>query len=286
MKSYRKRMIIGFMTQWGAEFGGPLIIVSHNPSDKEVEAPEAKGHQNNYAVILYTSLGQTGYMPLLLSALWLTAAGLIYNPGGAWLHDKVNSRRKMYMTGFVGIAITTSIYAAMISLYAGTNNKAGNAIGVLFMFLYLAFQGTFCNTTMYLYVAEIFPTEIRSIGIGFSLFWTVCWYVGLLFRALCVRHALLTAAAPIILLQTAPIGFAAVGWKYFLLVICWSALFIPAIYFFWPETAKLSLEDIGKQFGDEVAVHITDATQEERDIIDQKLTQGHVIQSKALADSA
>jgi MFS family permease len=27
-KSYRTRMIIGFMTQWGAEFGGPLIIVS------------------------------------------------------------------------------------------------------------------------------------------------------------------------------------------------------------------------------------------------------------------
>jgi MFS family permease len=27
IKSYRKRMIIGFLTQWGAEFGGPLIIV-------------------------------------------------------------------------------------------------------------------------------------------------------------------------------------------------------------------------------------------------------------------
>lgn len=27
-KSYRKRMGIGFLTQWGAEFGGPLIIVS------------------------------------------------------------------------------------------------------------------------------------------------------------------------------------------------------------------------------------------------------------------
>jgi MFS family permease len=27
-KSYRKRMAIGFLTQWGAEFGGPLIIVS------------------------------------------------------------------------------------------------------------------------------------------------------------------------------------------------------------------------------------------------------------------
>lgn len=25
-KSYRKRMIIGFLTQWGAEFGGPLVV--------------------------------------------------------------------------------------------------------------------------------------------------------------------------------------------------------------------------------------------------------------------
>lgn len=109
-------------------------------------------------------------MPLLLSAVWLTTAGVIYNPLGAWLHDKVNSRRKMYITGFVGIVITTSVMSAMISLYAGTGNKAGNAIGVLFMFLYLAFQGTCCNTTMYIYISEIFPTEIRSIGMAFSLF--------------------------------------------------------------------------------------------------------------------
>lgn len=30
-RSYQKRMIIGFLTQWGAEFGGPLIIVSLTP---------------------------------------------------------------------------------------------------------------------------------------------------------------------------------------------------------------------------------------------------------------
>lgn len=36
-KSYRKRMIIGFLTQWGAEFAGPLVIVSHalTPSDDD-----------------------------------------------------------------------------------------------------------------------------------------------------------------------------------------------------------------------------------------------------------
>ncbi|KAK1144416.1 hypothetical protein N8T08_005569 [Aspergillus melleus] len=224
-KSYRKRMIIGFLTQWGAEFGGPLII-------------------NNYAVILYTSLGMTGHMPLLLSALWLTTAGVIYNPLGSWLHDKVNSRRGMYITGFVGIVVCTSGLAAMTAEYGGTSNKVGNGFGVFFIFLYLAFQGTCCDTTMYLYVSEIFPTEIRPLGMGFSLFGQF--------------------AATIILLQVAPMGFNNAGWKFYLLIICWSAVFIPVIYFFFPETAQLTLEEIAKQFGEEVAVHLTGATDEEK----------------------
>lgn len=85
---------------------------------------------------------------------------------------------------------------------------------------------------------------------------------------------MLVSPATIILLQTAPIGFAAVGWKYFLLVICWSVAFIPILYFYWPETAKLSLEEIGKQFGDEVAVHINDATDAEKAELDAKLARG------------
>ncbi|KAK7704993.1 hypothetical protein SLS57_010276 [Botryosphaeria dothidea] len=246
-KSYRKRMIIGFLTQWGAEFGGPLII-------------------NNYAVILYTNLGQTGYMPLLLSALWLTTAGVIYNPLGAWLHDKVNSRRTMYMIGFAGIIVTTSILAAMTAEYAGTTNRAGNAIGVLMMFLYLAMQGTFCDTTMYLYVSEIFPTEIRSIGMGWSLFGQF--------------------SSTIILLQTAPLGFANAGWKYYLVIICWSAFFLPCIYFFWPETARLTLEEIGKNFGDEVAVHITDATDEEKARLDRALEGADVTKETGIVISS
>ncbi|KAI1947545.1 hypothetical protein LOZ57_003274 [Ophidiomyces ophidiicola] len=246
-KSYRKRMIIGFLTQWGAEFGGPLII-------------------NNYAVILYTNLGMTGHMPLLLSALWLTTAGLVYNPLGAWLHDKVNSRRKMYIIGFVGIVITTSCLAAMTAKYAGTTNRVGNGFGIFFIFLYLAFQGTFCDTTMYLYVSEIFPTEIRPIGMGFSLFGQF--------------------ASTIILLQTAPIGFAHVGWKYYLVVIIWSVLFIPVIYFFFPETARLSLEEIAKNFGEEVAVDVTAATEEEKAKLEQTLISADVVKKGELPAAA
>ncbi|KAF2466989.1 general substrate transporter [Lindgomyces ingoldianus] len=239
-KSYRKRMIVDFLTQWGAEFAGPLII-------------------NNYAVILYTNLGETGHMPLLLSALWLTTAGLIYNPGGAWLHDKINSRRGMYMFGLGGCLLTTSLIAAMTAEFAGTTNRAGNGMGIFFIFLYLTFQGTFCDTTMYLYVSEIFPTEIRPIGMGFSLFGQF--------------------AATIILLQTAPIGFAKIEWKYYLVIIVWCMVYIPMVYFFWPETARLSLEEIAKKFGDEVAVHVNDATEEERQKLDRALFDADVTKS-------
>jgi hypothetical protein len=238
IKSYRKRMIIGFLTQWGAEFSGPLVI-------------------NNYSVILYTNLGQRGAMPLLLSAVWLTTAGLIYNPLGAWLHDRVNSRRWMFMVGTFGCLVATSGLAGCIAQYGGTDNKAGNAAGVFFVFLYLAFQGTGQDTTMYLYVSEIFPTEVRPIGMGFSLFGQF--------------------AATIILLQTAPSGFVTIGWRYYLVIICWCVVFIPMIYFFWPETARLSLEEIAAKFGDDVAVHINDIPEDQRRELDAYLDTTDVV---------
>jgi hypothetical protein len=109
---------------------------------------------------------------------------------------------------------------------------------------------------MYLYVSEIFPTEIRPIGMGFSLFGQF--------------------AATIILLQTAPIGIVSVGWKYYLVIITWCIVFIPIVYFYFPETAQLSLEEIGQRFGDDVAVHVNDATDEQRQELDKYLKEKDV----------
>jgi hypothetical protein len=47
----------------------------------------------------------------------------------------------MFMVGLAGCLVTTSGLAGCIAQYAGTDNKAGNAAGVFFIFLYLAFQG-------------------------------------------------------------------------------------------------------------------------------------------------
>lgn len=200
-------------------------------------------------------------MPLLLSALWLTTAGVIYNPLGAWMHDRVNSRRWMFIVGLFGCLVTTAGLAGCIAQYGGTSNKAGNAAGVFFVFLYLALQGTCCDTTMYIYVSEIFPTDIRPIGMGFSLFGQF--------------------ASTIILLQTAPIGIVNVGWKYYLVIICWCIVFIPMVYLYWPETAQLSLEEISARFGDDVAVHINDVPEDQRRELDEFLKATDVVHAES-----
>ena len=45
------------------------------------------------------------------------------------------------------------------------------------------------------------------------------------------------------------------------------------IYLFFPETARLSLEEIAKNFGEEVAVNLTDATEEERKNLERTLAE-------------
>ena len=43
------------------------------------------------------------------------------------------------------------------------------------------------------------------------------------------------------------------------------------VYFFWPETARLSLEEVAQNFGDEVAVHIHDASEKDKRNLDEVL---------------
>lgn len=73
--------------------------------------------------------------------------------------------------------------------------------------------------------------EMRAFGMGFSLFGQF--------------------AATLILLQTAPIGFQNVGWKYYLVIIICSFVYFWIIWAFFPETKDLTLEEIGIAFGDD-----------------------------------
>jgi (p)ppGpp synthase/HD superfamily hydrolase len=59
------------------------------------------------------------------------------------------------------------------------------------------------------------------------------------------------------------------------------------IYFFFPETARLTLEEIAQNFGEEVAVHLTNATDEEKAQLDNQLVDSSAnVESSVSSDSA
>jgi (p)ppGpp synthase/HD superfamily hydrolase len=59
------------------------------------------------------------------------------------------------------------------------------------------------------------------------------------------------------------------------------------VYLIWPETARLSLEEVAQNFGDEVAVHIHDVTDQEKNKLDDallvtdkgKVSKSHVVEA-------
>jgi hypothetical protein len=76
------------------------------------------------------------------------------------------------------------------------------------------------------------PMEIRATGLALGF-------------------AMLNAII-ILLVQVTPIAIAAISWRYFLIFVFMDAIFIIVVYWKFPETANVPLEEVAALFGDEV----------------------------------
>jgi MFS family permease len=195
----------------------------------------------NYAVILFTQLGLSGYMPLLLLGVWVSASF----PGNVFTALCVDrfGRRRFLLIGISGILVALICECALEAVYVGTTNKAGQRAAIFFIYFFILFWSSFIDATQYLYLSEIFPTHIRAQGVAVGMF--------NLF------------AASIVILVAGPIALTTIGYKFYFVLIIPTALYLVAIYFLFPETMQRSLEDINQQFGEKVALHYYGATAEE-----------------------
>ncbi|KAK4502547.1 hypothetical protein PRZ48_005972 [Zasmidium cellare] len=218
----RRRAAIAAAMMWFNMFTGVLIIA-------------------NYAVIIFTDLGLSGYMPLLLLALWIT----ISFPGNVFTALYVDrwGRRTFMLTGAIGLTLSLFFECLLQALYTNTTNTSGQKAAIFFIFLFIVFWSSCFDATQYLYMAEIWPTAIRGQGAAVGMFNQF--------------------AAQVVIGVAGPIALERIGWRFFLVLLIPTALYIPVIYFFFPETMNRSLEDINAQFGEEVAVHYFGATEEE-----------------------
>lgn len=209
----------------------------------------------NYGVLLYTSLGMKTFMPLLLSALWVTSTfpGNVFT---ALMIDKLG-RRTFMLIGLFGCMTANIFEAAFQAEYLGGTNKAGQKAAIFFIFLFVLFWSSFLDASQFLYLSEIFPMHIRAEGMALGM-------SGLYL-------------ADIAVLIAGPIALDTIKWKFFLVFIIPTFVLWLAVFFFFPETKQRSLEDINAAFGETVAVHYYGATTEEQEEYMKAIAAGDLV---------
>ncbi|POR36856.1 Sugar transporter STL1 [Tolypocladium paradoxum] len=99
----------------------------------------------HHAIFLvgWANLGQTNYMSLLLSAMWLTTAGVIYNTLGPWLTTRSTRGGAWFMVGLFGCLFTTSGLVGCIAQYGGTTTRPATRRAPALSFSILRSRGEF-----------------------------------------------------------------------------------------------------------------------------------------------
>jgi hypothetical protein len=113
--------------------------------------------------------------------------------------------------------LTGECIFASFAAKAGAS-RAVLSLAVLFIFLYIPFFSSMIDPNMYIYSSEIFPAEVRSVGVAVSM--SGQWL------------------ATIWALQSAPTAFAKIGYKFYLVFIFCTVTLWFTVYFFYPEVSK------------------------------------------------
>ncbi|KAM5343043.1 hypothetical protein ACJ41O_014009 [Fusarium nematophilum] len=176
-----------------------------------------------YAATIYARLGMEGHMPLLLAALNGTEYFIASWPA-VYLVERVG-RRKLMLFGAAGQAITMAILSGVGS---NKDSKACQIAGVVFLFVFNSFFAVGWLGMTWLYPAEITPLRIRAPAnaLSTSANWLFNWIV----------------------VMITPPAFKNIEAHTYTVFAIINAIMVPSVYFFFPETAYRSLEEMDSIF--------------------------------------
>lgn len=140
-----------------------------------------------------------------------------------------------------------SLMAAVMAVQAALiyqvqhNTSIAHAAGIGAAAMLFVFQGAFTvgfQATVWVYPAEILPLRLRQRGSSISTAanW-ICNYL---------------------VVQITPPAIANIGWRTYIIFAVLNTVWVPVIYFFFPETKGLELEDVDRLFSgdDEVVARV------------------------------
>ncbi|OAL26888.1 hypothetical protein AYO20_09921 [Fonsecaea nubica] len=173
-------------------------------------------------VVLMRAFNFSDRMALVLAAV-ASMTMVLWGALGALLIDRYG-RVKLMLIGAAGMGICYVFVAAGLS----QNTKGWNAVAVLFLFMYYIPYGLMFVSIPYIYPSEINSQVMRNTGTAIAM--VVNWLF-----------------VYIIVLIT-PDSLANIGWRFFIIFAVLNVSFVPFIWYFYIETAKLSLEEIDRMF--------------------------------------
>lgn len=176
-------------------------------------------------IVLTRSVGLSNRMSLILSAVDSMSL-MFWGAMAAFLIDRVG-RKRLMLFGAAGSSVCFALVAVGLR-YGGVNNKGMSIVAVVFIFLYYVFYGMSLLSIPYIYPAEINSQKMRNIGTSFAT--TVNWLF------------------VYVVVVATPTAIENIGWKYYMLYAIFNFCFLPIIWWYYVETANLSLEQVDRLF--------------------------------------
>ena len=172
-----------------------------------------------YSTVLFKkSIGLEARLSLILGGVFSTIYTLSTIPSFFLIESL--GRRKLFMVGALGQGISFTITFACLIDDTKSNAK-GAAVG---LFLFIVFFGMSILSLPWIYPPEIASMRVRSVTNALSTCtnW-LCNFAVVMFTPIFIEDA---------------------GWGCYLFFACINFAYFPVIYFFYPETAGRSLEEI------------------------------------------
>ncbi|OAA56083.1 sugar transporter STL1 [Cordyceps fumosorosea ARSEF 2679] len=175
-----------------------------------------------YAAKIYADLGMSPFLARLLAALNGTEYFLASWPA-VFLVERVG-RRKLMLFGAVGQACTMAILAGVNS----HKTDASRIAGVVFLFVFNSFFAVGWLGMTWLYPAEITPLRTRAPANALST--SANWIFNFM------------------VVMITPVSFTNIDYHTYTIFAVINAIMVPSVYFFFPETAYRSLEEMDSIF--------------------------------------
>ncbi|KAG2188704.1 hypothetical protein INT44_003843 [Umbelopsis vinacea] len=215
---------------------------------------KTKGNRHRLAIILFipviTQLSGNRivsyYLHLILNGINITTtkdqliinatllASEVVSAVGIASYCEMFGRRRFFMIGIVGMLVSF-IPWTILSAFSqeGNFSNPGYGIGVVAMIYIFMIPYHIVAPLANLFLTEVAPYELRSKAS--ALFQLMGSIIGLFSS------------------YVNPIAMDAIGWKYYIVYCCVIAVEIVVVYFYFPETKGLSLEEISVIFEGEAA---------------------------------